>query len=282
MKHPRRDRRQDMKRNALVFATLCLLGSLLTPASALGQGSGYALADRPTAPSRYLASSAYSYSSSSRPIVILRRRPGIYQVMFIGLGGNGRPGGNVQVTAYGDGPEHCKVADWDSSGADFIVDVRCFGRDQQFSDAQYSVIVTWPAAQTGGRPTAGAADSAIKDRRWKDGHFEVELEDGTILLQCRFSQQVFDGNEWICPLLTALDVRYANLPRLPANPRGGVNAWIVDQADFLLTSIENHVMEGELDGLLESEIGMSTYEKIDWRTRFLDFMLAAYTQGDAN
>ena len=76
----------------------------------------------------YTPISGYAYNSSGQPIKITRSGPGRYAVRFAGLGGNGKSGGHVQVTAYGYGTtdsKRAKVAYWSSSGADFIAHVRC-------------------------------------------------------------------------------------------------------------------------------------------------------------
>jgi hypothetical protein len=104
---------------------------------------GFVWADNSTAAS-YTPSTTYSYNSSGGTITIERTGTGVYRVRFAGLGGHGKAGGHVQVTAYGAGSETAKVQSWNSSGADFIVNVRCFDRVGSPIDTRYTVFVRWP------------------------------------------------------------------------------------------------------------------------------------------
>ncbi len=80
-------------------------------------------------------------------MTITRSAQGPYSVRFAGLGGNGTPGGNVQVTAYGSGNESCKVVGWSSPNFDFIATVNCFDNNGNLVDTRYTVFVTWPQAE---------------------------------------------------------------------------------------------------------------------------------------
>jgi choice-of-anchor B domain-containing protein len=104
---------------------------------------GYAWADDATA-DRYAPSTTYSHNLSGGPIEITRSGTGTYAVRFAGLGGAGTAGGHVQVTAYGPESETCKVERWNSSGADFVADVRCFDTAGKPADARYTVLVIGP------------------------------------------------------------------------------------------------------------------------------------------
>lgn len=106
------------------------------------QRLGYAWANNPTA-ATYTPSPIYSYNSSGGPITITRAGVGRYSVKFAGLGGNGVAGGHVQVTAYGPGSETCKVENWASGGADFVVNVRCFRSPGAPLDTRYTILVIW-------------------------------------------------------------------------------------------------------------------------------------------
>ena len=104
---------------------------------------GYAWANNPSS-SSYTPSTLYSFNSSGGGTTITRSATGVYQVTFTGLGSNGTEGGHVQVTSYGSGNSHCKVRSWDSTGADFVVNVRCFdGGAGAAADSQYDVQVIW-------------------------------------------------------------------------------------------------------------------------------------------
>ncbi len=75
-------------------------------------------------------------------MTITRSAQGRYSVRFAGLGGNGTPGGNVQVTAYGSGTEICKVVSWSSPSSDFTATVNCFDNNGNLVDTRYTVFVT--------------------------------------------------------------------------------------------------------------------------------------------
>jgi hypothetical protein len=103
---------------------------------------GYVWANNPTAAS-YTPAPAYSYDSAGGPITITRTSKGRYTVRFGGLGGNGIAGGNVQITAYGPGTERCKVLNWASGGADFVLNVRCTNLAGFPDDTRFTVLVIW-------------------------------------------------------------------------------------------------------------------------------------------
>jgi hypothetical protein len=71
---------------------------------------GYVWANQPTAAS-YLPAAPYQANSSGAVNRITRSGKGNYRVILPNLGA---AAGNVQVTAYGSGSEHCKVAYWNS------------------------------------------------------------------------------------------------------------------------------------------------------------------------
>jgi hypothetical protein len=119
-----------------------VMAILLLPALAAAQKSGYAWADQPMNAS-YIPSVQYSFNSSGGVIKVNKAGIGAYTVTFAGIGGGGPAGGNVQVTAYGNGSETCKVVSWNSGGADFIVNVRCFAVGGGAVDSRFSVRVVW-------------------------------------------------------------------------------------------------------------------------------------------
>lgn len=112
------------------------------PPDPLAGRTGYVWANNPTSAS-YTPSTTYSHNSSGGTITITRSSIGRYAVRFAGLGGSGTAGGHVQVTAYGGGSETAKVANWGSSGTDFIVNVRCFNSSGTPVDTRYTVLVNW-------------------------------------------------------------------------------------------------------------------------------------------
>jgi hypothetical protein len=148
-------------RNFTVRLLFAVLAALVLPALASAQKSGYVWADNPVSGS-YTPSTTYSFNSSAGAITITRSGVGAYAVKFSGLGGNGSAGGNVLVTAYGGGSETCKVVSWDSGGADFIANVRCFTDTGSPVDTRYAarVVMTGAAFRRNGYAWADNPASA--------------------------------------------------------------------------------------------------------------------------
>lgn len=102
----------------------------------------FAWANKPTAAS-YQPSATYAHNPAG-PITATRTGKGRYAIRFAGFGGNGKAGGNVQVTAYGGAATHCKVTSWSSSTADFIANVRCVKASGAAVDERFVILVNWP------------------------------------------------------------------------------------------------------------------------------------------
>jgi hypothetical protein len=86
---------------------------------------------------------ASAYSSAQQPIRVERPGTGIYDISFDGLTRNvvGGSADHVQVTAYGDGTNWCKVGGWDSGAEDLSLTVRCFTPSGTPADAAFSVLL---------------------------------------------------------------------------------------------------------------------------------------------
>lgn len=104
---------------------------------------GFAWANSPNSAS-YTPSVTYSFNSAGGAILATRVGVGRYSMKFEGLGGNGRPGGNVQITGYGLSRNDCKVQSWSSAGADFTATVLCLAPSGALVDERYTILVTWP------------------------------------------------------------------------------------------------------------------------------------------
>jgi hypothetical protein len=104
---------------------------------------GFAWAHSATA-AAYAPSPTYAFNSSGGSIKATRSGTGQYAMTFAGLGGQGKAGGNVQVTSYGPTADHCKVYWWSSGGKDFTANVRCFNPAGKLVDTRYTILVTWP------------------------------------------------------------------------------------------------------------------------------------------
>jgi hypothetical protein len=125
-----------------VRVLLTILAALILPALASAQRLGYVWANDPASAS-YTPNATYSFNSAGGAINISRSGAGTYAVRFSGLGGGASAGGNVLVTSYGGGSEICKVVNWNSAGADFTVNVRCFTAAGAAVDTMYTVRVAW-------------------------------------------------------------------------------------------------------------------------------------------
>jgi hypothetical protein len=109
-------------------------------AQAHAAGYGFVWANNPQA-TIYEPDPRYSFSTTGfmatgRTNSISRLGTGHYSVQFSGLASNT---GNVQVTSYGGRSGHCKVAGWGPSGADELVEIRCFAADGAPQDNLYVV-----------------------------------------------------------------------------------------------------------------------------------------------
>lgn len=110
------------------------LSSAFTPD---GHASAYAWANDPVS-AGYTPSTFYQYYNNTTTAVTASwTGAGAYTVQIAGANlGNG----NVQVTAYGLGPEYCNVAGWNASG----IRVRCFTYDGFPADTRFDVAFTGP------------------------------------------------------------------------------------------------------------------------------------------
>jgi hypothetical protein len=102
---------------------------------------GYVWADDPASAS-YTPPAEWAFNSSGGAVTIIRDSTGVYTVTFAGLGSNGDPGGNVQVTKYGAAAGVCHVGGWSSSGADVVVSVYCYDMSGVAADYEYDVLFT--------------------------------------------------------------------------------------------------------------------------------------------
>lgn len=149
------------------------------PGAALAQARGWARADRPTAAS-YTPNPAFAFNSSGGPIVASRSETGVYAIRFAGLGGQGESGGSVHVTAYGRGPERCKPAEVDSTGADLVVEVRCFAPGGTPVDSRYSLRFAGPADTAPARRAYAWAQDPAAARYAPDPTFALNSGGGRI------------------------------------------------------------------------------------------------------
>jgi hypothetical protein len=113
-----------------------LIGAATGVTSAVPGPSGeYVWANDPTAAS-YTPAANYQWDDTSTPgssITITRLSLGSYVVDLTRHSTNGD--GNVQVTAYGTGPEYCHLAGWSGNG----IQVHCFDRWGRGVDTRFTL-----------------------------------------------------------------------------------------------------------------------------------------------
>jgi hypothetical protein len=95
----------------------------------------YVWADQPNTAS-YSPAPGYSYNSANSINSIQRIGIGTYDVQ---LGRMNEVGGNVQVTAYGDNSDYCKVQNWSTANGVTTARVRCFNALGQSADSRFSL-----------------------------------------------------------------------------------------------------------------------------------------------
>jgi hypothetical protein len=100
-----------------------------------GYDLAYLWADQPTVTS-YVPSPPYQANSSGATNHIQRLGPGAYLVKLPNLG---KAAGHVQVTAYGPGPERCKVGSWGPNGTEQDIRVFCHTPSGSRADARFTL-----------------------------------------------------------------------------------------------------------------------------------------------
>jgi hypothetical protein len=105
-------------------------------ASATAAQYGFAFADQPTNPS-YVANARMSTNSTGGTNTVTRYRTGDYEVRMPGLGAT--PGGNVQVSAYGDHAHRCKTTYWLPLDGAMAVGVMCHNGSGTLADTPFTV-----------------------------------------------------------------------------------------------------------------------------------------------
>lgn len=108
----------------------------------------YLWADDETDPA-YTPSTHHQFNSTGGTNTITRTSTGVYDVVLDNLDSEG---GTVKVTAFGSTSAYCKAADWDGTGTDELVEVRCFDFTGGPVDAKFTLAFADEAsiAATGG------------------------------------------------------------------------------------------------------------------------------------
>ena len=114
-------------------AAMALLGAPQVRAQAIG----YVWNNNPTTPGTTTPDAGYSYSSSGGAISITRNSVGNYSVTFTGLGKDATS--NVQVSAYGPGPDFCVTEGW-ANETDVTAYVYCYDKTGNFTDHSFTML----------------------------------------------------------------------------------------------------------------------------------------------
>jgi hypothetical protein len=104
--------------------------------------SAYVWASQPTK-AEYTATDAYSWNSKGGVNIIEREGVGKYSVVMGGFDDMVNTAGNVLVTAYGSGSEHCKVKQWDREGFAIVSSVACFDTSGAAVDTMFALSFAW-------------------------------------------------------------------------------------------------------------------------------------------
>ena len=266
-----------------VFAVMVLLCSVSSTEGQL-RGTGHAWANDAAA-ANYVPDTLYSYNSSGGSIQASRSAPGNYSILFEGLGGNGRNGGNVQVTAYGDGRDRCSVVGWNSLGADFIANIRCSAFTGQPADSRYSIQVVSPPSsgpsltlppptlptsdvlgRDGGAPVIRVLPGGIVVSTDPNGERQVLCPDG--------STRIATADETLsCPIFVEVPVGGRPAP-LPDEVQGWASALAAKLLAIIDTQLDNR--ESREWRLTE---GTALQTKIDSRINFLSFIVTVLSGG---
>jgi hypothetical protein len=102
------------------------------------KGIAFLWADQPTEAS-YTPNPEYQFNSTGATNAMIRNGTGSYTASIPGLT---KRGGNVQVTAYGDGPARCKVSSWSADQSGTHVNVLCFDDTGASADEMFTMAYT--------------------------------------------------------------------------------------------------------------------------------------------
>ena len=103
-----------------------------------GKGMAYLWADQPTEAS-YTPNLAYQYNSTGATNTMVRNGTGSYTASMPGLT---KTGGDVLVTAYGNGPARCQTSGWTSDQSGTSVNILCFDNTGAAADEMFTLLYT--------------------------------------------------------------------------------------------------------------------------------------------
>ena len=101
-----------------------------------------------------------------------------------------------------------------------------------------------------------------------DGTLELVLTDGTILRQTAGGRDVTVAPDGTVSGPTYLNVQSSNLPPLPPD----LTNWGSGLGDSLLKILGNILTKNEMRQYLQTEVGLSYYDLVQWRLRSIAFL----------
>ena len=101
-----------------------------------------------------------------------------------------------------------------------------------------------------------------------DGTLELRLPDGTILRQTAGGRDVTVAPDGTETSPTYLNVQTSNLPPLPSD----LANWGSGIGDSLLKILGNILTKNEMKQYLQTEVGLSYYDLVQWRLRSIAFL----------
>ena len=156
----------------------------------------YAWGHSPWGAGPQLLNADYAHNPAGGDVDLTRGDVGSYTVRFHDMASLGSsPGGNVQVTPYGNAAVSATVRSWGPSGDDLLVNVRTTDDDGNPVDAEFSLAVIPPGTEPDsvGFAWAGDADSnetldansyahnpaadGIQKTRLSEGYYRVTFDD---------------------------------------------------------------------------------------------------------
>lgn len=108
----------------------------------------------------YTVENGYEFLSSGSKATVSYAAVGQYTVTLPGLGAGAGQRTNVQISGYGSGSNYCKAGGWQTSGADLVIEVRCFDTAGNPADALFTLLAVGGTALDGRLGFALANDEA--------------------------------------------------------------------------------------------------------------------------
>lgn len=151
----------------------------------VGSDLAYVWANQPTEAS-YVPSQPYQANSSGATNRIQRLGTGSYLVKLPHLG---RSAGHVQVTAYGPGPERCKVVSWGPNGAEQDIRVLCNTSNGTPVDTRFTLTYV-RGGNVLGEPICCRPDGNPTDYAWANRPIAASYTPNPLYQFTGFAQQI--------------------------------------------------------------------------------------------